>query len=329
MVESELLVDSLAPREFIKCLKPFQVSAKIAKRFKRSIFDVLGCSFLDVGCGQCPYCRAKTALYWSFRLMCELRVCVTADFLTLTYHDQFIPLDHLGRPCFNLKHHQDFIMALRNRVRRMSDREVFLSGRSRAYWKSHPVKFYKIDERGSKFGRVHYHSILFNLPVNLLRSDVISQCWPHGRYYRGDVTMSSVAYVAAYLINVPDGESFNAKHGDIMRPRMQCSKGIGVSYLSTINKLMARDGSLACRDYLIPMDGKMFPLSRYYIDKLNLSLSVRASRIRKAGDDVRKRYVKFFDDQVNHPDPYSYFLLVRSAGAERLLSAKDKSHSHF
>ena len=72
-----------------------------------------------------------------------------------------------------------------------------------------PIRFFHCGEYGEKFGRPHYHAILFNTnfndrkPIpgqkNLTTSDTLKKLWGKGHVSIGDVTFQSASYVAGYV----------------------------------------------------------------------------------------------------------------------------------
>jgi hypothetical protein len=75
--------------------------------------------------------------------------------------------------------------------------------------KNNPIRFFHCGEYGEKFGRPHYHAIIFNCnfndrkPIqgqkNLSTSEQLKRLWGKGHVSIGDVTFQSASYVAGYV----------------------------------------------------------------------------------------------------------------------------------
>jgi len=122
-------------------------------------------------------------------------------FITLTYNDDNLPSDN----SLKLDHFQKFMKRLRKR---------FGEG----------VRFYHCGEYGEKFGRPHYHAIIFNFDFDdkklwrvingqrLYVSETLSQLWGHGHVSIGSVTFESAAYVARYILKKVNGDRAEAHY---------------------------------------------------------------------------------------------------------------------
>lgn len=104
--------------------------------------------FYKVGCGKCVICREKKADEWACRAMCESQTSLSHPyFVTLTYNDLSIPTEGVVK-----KHVQNFLKRLRINVERYCNFKT-------------NIRYYACAEYGKKFGRGHYHLLLFNLPL--------------------------------------------------------------------------------------------------------------------------------------------------------------------
>lgn len=152
-------------------------------------------AILPLPCGKCLACRLAKAKEWAVRCTLEAMDHDENWFLTLTYDDEHLPADGM----LQRSDLQKFLKRLRARLG--------------------PFRYFGCGEYGSKNNRPHFHLILFGLhlddlkPVGsgLVSSPDISEAWPFGFHYLGDVTYNSCNYVARYttkkLFNdVPDGE---------------------------------------------------------------------------------------------------------------------------
>lgn len=161
------------------------------------------CSPIQLPCGRCIGCRLERSRQWAVRLMHENRFHSSSCFITLTFSDENLP----DRGSLNVKHFQDFMKRLRKKI---SPRKI---------------RFFHCGEYGDKFGRPHYHAILFGEDFSsskycvrktdrgdvVYNSTVLDELWPFGISEIGEVTFESCAYVARYVCKKVTG-SRSASH---------------------------------------------------------------------------------------------------------------------
>ena len=145
---------------------------------------------LTVSCKQCTGCRQEYARQWAMRNIHEASLWLNNIFITLTYNDQNLPEHNT----LVKKDFQDFMKRLRKYKKANT---------------KNPIRFFHCGEYGEKFGRPHYHAILFNTnfndrkPIpgqkNLTTSDTLKKLWGKGHVSIGDVTFQSASYVAGYV----------------------------------------------------------------------------------------------------------------------------------
>lgn len=153
---------------------------------------------IEIRCGQCIGCRLDRSRQWAIRCMHEAQLHADSVFITLTYDDDHLPVDHSLR-------YVDFQLFMKRL------RFHFRSERQR-------IRFFMCGEYGDHFGRPHYHACLFGCffadrvlfkrlasGSNLYTSDVLSSLWPLGHSSIGDVTFESAAYVARYCVKKVTG----------------------------------------------------------------------------------------------------------------------------
>lgn len=142
---------------------------------------------IKLACGQCIGCRLERSRQWAVRCVHEASLHSRNCFITLTYSPEHLPQDG----SLNLRDFQLFMKRLRKK---------FGSG----------IRFFHCGEYGEKFGRPHYHAILFNFDFTdkvlcnslsnepLYESETLKELWPYGISKIGSVTFESAAYVARY-----------------------------------------------------------------------------------------------------------------------------------
>lgn len=146
-------------------------------------------------CKNCSGCRLDKARVWATRCVMESTLWQRNCFITLTYNNKWLPSDwSLQRDEFPL-----FMKRFRKK---------FGSG----------VRYYHCGEYGDKFGRPHYHAILFNFDFEdkkfhkmsgdhpLYVSNELSKLWKFGFSSVGSMTFDSACYVARYCMKKINGK---------------------------------------------------------------------------------------------------------------------------
>lgn len=145
-----------------------------------------GTERLTVPCGKCIGCRLTYAKGWAIRCMHERQMHEDSCFVTLTFDEDHVPADgNVDVRCVQL-----FMKRLRKEC-------------------GH-VRYFFAGEYGGKFGRPHYHGLLFGFDFSdkllkaqrlgnfVYESALLSKLWPFGFHSIGDVTFKSASYVARY-----------------------------------------------------------------------------------------------------------------------------------
>lgn len=187
-------------------------------------------------------------------------------FITLTYDDEHLPP---GRGLVK-KDFQDFIKRLR-KSRPIGPRQSVCQF----------LRYYHCGEYGDKFGRPHYHAILFGhdfpdkrlhtkrLGNTVYTSSILSELWGKGFCSIGAVTFKSAAYVARYVLKKLSGpgsdrfyRSIDTDTGEIhdRLPEyvtMSLKPGIGSAWFA------AYSGDVFPGDFVIHA-GERFKTPRFY-----------------------------------------------------------------
>ena len=161
---------------------------------------------IQLACGQCTGCRSEYSRQWAMRIVLEQSLWLNNIFITLTYDNEHLPEHNT----LIKKDFQDFMKRLR--WNKQSTQE-------------NPVRFYHCGEYGDKFGRPHYHAILFNTNFSdrkqlqghkgLTTSETLSKLWGKGHSSIGDVTFQSAAYVAGYVQKKINGKQKDSHYAII------------------------------------------------------------------------------------------------------------------
>lgn len=136
------------------------------------------------------------------------------------------------------------------------------------------IRFYMAGEYGEKYGRPHYHALLFGLDFadklhhgrtksgeRIYTSKTLEQLWPYGYSSVGNVTFASAAYISRYVMkkrtgdgNKTDYEILDLETGEIIKKKkeyncMSRAQGIGASWLTryhadvyTLDKVVTKAG---------------------------------------------------------------------------------------
>lgn len=142
--------------------------AKLVANAKEKLSDEL----VGLPCGQCIGCKVARAREWAVRCRLESFEHRHTSVWTLTYDDAHRAPDIAP---------------------------AVLSGflkRVRYFLAPQKVRFFASGERGDRFGRPHYHAILFGVR----RGDPsVQRAWPNGLAYHDVASDEAMAYVAGYV----------------------------------------------------------------------------------------------------------------------------------
>ncbi|WNK13124.1 MAG: replication initiator protein [Microvirus sp.] len=215
-------------------------------------------SNLLLSCGQCIGCRLERSRQWAVRCLHEASLFDANAFITLTYDDAHYV------PTLIYWHFQDFMKRLRK--------------------KRSGLRFYMAGEYGAKFGRPHFHALLFNCDFPdkyvirqgkdpLYRSSELEALWPFGYSSIGAVSFESAAYVARYCVAKVTGAP-SESHYLLSRPYVEPQTGeIFYSRVPEFNRMSLRSG--VGSDWLrlfwsdvrtgkVVVNGKECNIPRYY-----------------------------------------------------------------
>lgn len=199
---------------------------------------------VTVSCGNCIECLRKKSIEWAFRILDECSLYKNNCFITLTYNDEHLPEN-------GSVNHRDY--------------QLFLK-RLRKFLNPLKIRFFLSAEYGKKFGRPHYHLIVFGWKPDdmvffcrennstLYRSKVIEKIWTYGFSSVGDVTYDSALYCAKYMQKA----QFMDGHKHIQSlPFIQMSTHPGIGYSCVYNVDLAVGK--------IYRNGKSCSIPRYYL----------------------------------------------------------------
>lgn len=269
---------------------------------------------LSLPCGRCIGCRLERARQWAVRIVHESKMHEESCFVTLTYDSVSLPKDG----SLSVEHCQLFLKRLRSKLAPSK------------------IRFFLCGEYGDKFGRPHYHAILFGYkPVDgkvlsgegdftLYDSDELSKVWGLGLVSFGQVSFDSACYVANYSTKKIVG-SGAASHYQGRRPEfllMSRRPGIGRTWFE-------RFGSDVYPSDQVVVRGRETRPPRYY-DNVGLlkCLQSTADILSKRSDasDVLESFIlKGGNEVFVSPSRNARRLVVREKVAQAKLALKSRS----
>lgn len=249
-----------------------------------------------VPCGRCLNCLETKRDQWSFRIRQELKLAMSAQFLNLTYSDDYVPVTENGELTLEKSHMQLFMKKLRKydaKMHRRPDRKVLTKKVAPRSSKWPPLRYYTVGEYGTETDRPHYHSIMFNLHADTLAA--IPRIWGHGNVVIGSVTPASIHYVTKYVIN---------RVGDYtgkQKPFAQISQGIGRNYMANADWHQNQE----LRTYVV-QDERKLNIPRYYKEKLFTKGELRYLKLKneKVKNEVEDKEINRISKL--HPHPLAY-----------------------
>jgi len=221
---------------------------------------------LDLPCGQCVGCRLERSRQWAIRCIHEAQMHEDNCFVTLTFNPA--SLSKRQNPLsLDKKEFQDFMKRLRK------------------HFNAKKIRYFHCGEYGDRYGRPHYHAILFGLDFQdkqlhqvrngnrLYTSRTLERIWGKGFCSIGDVTFESAAYVARYILKKVTGEHAWHHYADIDYDTGEI-KNVKAPEYTTMSRRpgiaadwFARFGSDVYPSDFITVNGKKMRAPKYY-DKL-------------------------------------------------------------
>lgn len=225
------------------CLKPWPASLppldKNGDRPKgRPSYDTEGDLLLP--CGKCIECIKLRAFEWGIRAKHEISCKPDNCFITLSYDEDHIPVDH-----------EDLI-------------EQFKLFMKRIRKKVPKIKYMASHEYGTLTQRPHHHVLIFGWsPTEMVKhstskkgyplfiSKEVSKEWKKGFHSIGDANEKTAYYIASYSLKKSKDEKYRSDTGEIVKDSFSCSKhtGIGKEYFEKNYKQMIDSQSLLPRYY--------------------------------------------------------------------------------
>lgn len=247
----------------------------------------------QVACGCCVACRINRTRNWTVRCMLELEAFnYVAQFQTLTFNNDCLPSD------YGL-HKRDLQLYFKRLRKNLGNRRI---------------RYFACGEYGDKFGRPHYHAIVFGLGQSVMDRLLVRKSWPFGFVGIGTAEWNSIQYVTKYIQKKWTGSKSVAVYGDREPPFQLASKSLGLVTSIKYKSILQSDECLRLQN------GKIVPIPPYIKRKLDIDTSIYDI------DNLIERHEKALQciDSGNFDKLYQYekFLLESSIQRQRNLDGK-------
>lgn len=259
----------------MQCTKPVRIFPKNTENnpWKTTTYP----TGLLVPCGKCVNCRIAKRTEWVTRMLHEMSYHSDCTFITLTYSDKYLPTNASLRK----EDLQKFFKRLRKSITPVR------------------IKYYACGEYGDKYGRPHYHAIIFGLGVKPYDQSVIDDAWPYGIVHHGLAERDSIRYVAQYIDKKLSGEQADRFAETGREPVFRvCSIGIGGRYADD-------NPNLLLRGYL-RRDGKEVSIPRYYLKRTGIVIPKDSKLISKSKEFDAEIVEHYTELKSSSEDLYMY-----------------------
>lgn len=203
-------------------------------------------------CGKCLPCRINRRRVWTHRILLEAKAHLKSCFVTLTYSDDFLPVNPLGDPIVIKRHLQNYIKRLRRK---------FPNG---------SIRYYGVGEYGDLFDRPHYHVVLYGLGESDI--EALTEAWHHrgesiGKIDTLPLLPETAQYIAGYTIKKLTKENDHRLYGRTPEFCLSSKQngGIGIEEVRRIARKLSANPYFDYADLLKSFDlgAKSYPLGNY------------------------------------------------------------------
>lgn len=259
---------------------------QIVYQFKKGLSDLPA----TVPCGQCMECRLKKSRETAIRCVHEASLHKHNCVITLTYDTDNLPPNGSIDPQHVVKFIKD--------LRAYDDYHNPNEGK---------FKTYGCAEYGEKFGRPHYHIILFGkrfhdekqIYPGYYTSETLTQIWGRGQTQVMDLTFESAAYVARYITKKLTGPEIHKYNGKLPEQTVCVTqKGLGKEWFNQW-KHEIYNGDQVFRQ---KRTGQTIPMQppKYYDRRYEIEHNIQYQRVKKARQEkIKKRLDKIEKEILN------------------------------
>ncbi|WNK13100.1 MAG: replication initiator protein [Microvirus sp.] len=245
-------------------------------------------------CQKCNFCIQNKALDWAFRLCWEQKVSYTSKFVTLTYADEYLPIEYAtGEGTFSL----DDLQKFHKRLRKANEKYRRVNKTPETVPR---IRYYQSSEYGGLNGRPHYHLILFNCEPQTIGD--LPKIWPIGNVDVGGVTGNSIGYVCGYHLNSIDTYPGRKKPFATMSRK----GGIGKNYINS-NLKWHKDLDHPDENKFYVLDnGHVRRMPRFYKTKIFTKEEIEESEMTfQQQEEIRAK--NLYEAGKYHANPESYY----------------------
>lgn len=213
---------------------------------------------MKVPCGRCIHCKIQKTREWTLRCYHESLYHPFNSFVTLTYADSVYE-----SYCDKSVSKDDLSRYIKNLRRKLA-----------------PIRFkyFACGEYGKKFGRCHYHLILFGIPHD---TPAIVNTWKDGLVDSRPLIFERIKYICGYVRKKLDGERSGGRD-----PAFQLSSTkLGLKWFEDNFEYLSK--YLSCR-----IEGVDFGLPKYYKLKLLERDPSLLSRFEELASIKNEDYIK-------------------------------------
>lgn len=263
-----------------------------------------------VGCGQCMNCEVNKRRAWTARLLLEGNACEDmahgeVSWCTLTYNEDALPMAYRGTsapvPTLNPRDYQLLFKQLRKPKRLGS------------------FRFGLVGEYGDRFGRPHYHALIFGPPVAAVETH-LRETWgtqfgfttvmdwrmpsrADGKYQLDDgrVREARARYIAHYVTKKMNSVDSEKLHPAQVPEFWRCSRHPGIGCTRGLLDLVESRGGVR----LMSETGDVPATVRIGKDVWPLHQNVRSWLRRHLGipETKEERFAMFGPPRVERPQP--------------------------
>lgn len=216
--------------------------------------------YINVPCGKCEACIERKSNEWATRIYHEWLVSDTSYFCTLTYAEEFLPINVVTLLAGDREEEHE--------LPSLCKRDVQLFMKRLRKKLGNGLRFFLGGEYGETDGRPHYHFVIFNFPA-YLKEDmdmIVQDCWSYGGIQTNDLNIRRVMYVAKYIYSSATWKKDMIK--GLQLPFILSSRrpGLGSCYCNDMSNIRYHNTTL--ETVVTIDDGRVMPMPRFYRDKI-------------------------------------------------------------
>lgn len=227
-------------------------------------------------CGKCKFCQSIRRSNWVTRMILEAKDYKEITFLTLTYSDEFLPKTEDGYPTLSGRDVTLFLKRFRKNL--MIRRGI-------------KIRYFYAAEYGSKFGRPHYHLIIYGIDYKLAK-EIALLSWSLGFVKSYQAEEGSFYYVASYCSKQSDKQLHKTQMPEFFRSSIGLGRRIINQIVDAVKSYGLRDVPL----FVYHGKRKMY-LTRYWVKKIR-EICFPPSHISQLIEERLCRYREFFKEQL-------------------------------